>query len=353
MEKQISIIIPTYNMEKYIGRCLDSLLIPEIDQVEVLVVNDGSKDRSSEIAHSYADRYPDSIRVIDKPNGNYGSCINAVLPLCTGRYVKVLDADDTFDTQAFSRFVQCLVEISSDVVLTTFSRVDQEGKKYMTVDFNADQLPWGQSIDLYKSFHNLSHKLMQMHSIAYHRDLFNRFRYFQLEGISYTDTLWSIIPLSRCSSVVFLNISLYQYFVGREGATTQVDQLRKAFNQLFTIAKYLTNSYESFNGNGIQRKLFMRQICNYHRVFYRQMMMIMDSNIANCLKEYDEFLKKNFRDSIYKFVNDTPYSEECRFKIIKSFRHQGYPSNYSVPKLVWFRHAIIFKAKSLLRWPKH
>lgn len=66
-------------MEAYIGKCLDSLLIPEFDQVEVLVVNDGSKDRSSEIAHSYAERYPDSIRVIDKPNGNYGSCINAAL----------------------------------------------------------------------------------------------------------------------------------------------------------------------------------------------------------------------------------------------------------------------------------
>ena len=73
MEKQISIIIPTYNMEAYIGKCLDSLLIPEFDAVEVLVVNDGSKDRSSEIAHSYADRYPGSIRVIDKPNGNSGS----------------------------------------------------------------------------------------------------------------------------------------------------------------------------------------------------------------------------------------------------------------------------------------
>lgn len=104
MEKQISIIIPTYNMEKYIGQCLDSLLIPEFDEVEILVVNDGYKDRSSEIAHSYANRYPDSIRVIDKSNGNYGSCINAALPVATGRYVKILDADDSFDTAEISKF---------------------------------------------------------------------------------------------------------------------------------------------------------------------------------------------------------------------------------------------------------
>jgi len=67
MEKQITIIIPTYNMERYIGKCIESLLIPELNEVEVLVVNDGSRDNSSAIAHNYADRYPDSIKVIDKP----------------------------------------------------------------------------------------------------------------------------------------------------------------------------------------------------------------------------------------------------------------------------------------------
>ena len=75
--KVISIAIPTYNMEQWLNRCLDSVVIPEIiDKVEIIVVNDGSRDRSSEIAHSYADRYPDSVIVIDKENGNYGSCVN-------------------------------------------------------------------------------------------------------------------------------------------------------------------------------------------------------------------------------------------------------------------------------------
>ncbi|MDE5929626.1 MAG: glycosyltransferase family 2 protein, partial [Muribaculaceae bacterium] len=136
MEKQISIIIPTYNMEKYIGKCLDSLLTPEFEQVEVLVVNDGSKDRSSEIAHGYADRYSGSIRVIDKPNGNYGSCINAALPLATGRYVKVLDADDTFDTEAFSELVRMLADIDDDVVVTPFTVVDTDGNILVSQGFD-------------------------------------------------------------------------------------------------------------------------------------------------------------------------------------------------------------------------
>lgn len=87
-------------MEKYLRRCLDSLIIDEdgMKQLEVLVINDGSKDSSSQIAHEYQDKYPDTFRVIDKENGNYGSCINRGLKEATGKYVKVLDADDWFDT---------------------------------------------------------------------------------------------------------------------------------------------------------------------------------------------------------------------------------------------------------------
>lgn len=92
--KILSIIVPSYNMEAYLPKCLGSLEVARelMEQLEVFVVNDGSKDRTSEIAHEFEVRYPGVFRVIDKPNGNYGSCINAALPLCTGVFVKVLDA---------------------------------------------------------------------------------------------------------------------------------------------------------------------------------------------------------------------------------------------------------------------
>ena len=110
MNKILTIIIPTYNMEKYLRRCLDSLIIDEeeMKQLEVLVINDGSKDSSSQIAHEYQDKYPDTFRVIDKENGNYGSCINRGLKEATRKYVKVLDADDSFDTKNFAKLLNVL-----------------------------------------------------------------------------------------------------------------------------------------------------------------------------------------------------------------------------------------------------
>ena len=105
-QKILSIIIPTYNMEKYLPKCLDSLISAKevLCKMEILIINDGSKDASSRIAHEYQSRYPDSIIVIDKENGNYGSCVNRGLKEATGKYIKVLDADDWFLTQNLKRY---------------------------------------------------------------------------------------------------------------------------------------------------------------------------------------------------------------------------------------------------------
>lgn len=113
-------------MDKYLSKCLDSLLIPSIDKLDIIVVNDGSKDRSSEIAHSYVEKYPDSIRVIDKENGNYGSCINATLTTIRGKYVKILDADDSFNTTNFEEFIIQISKINADLVLSNYEKVDEK-----------------------------------------------------------------------------------------------------------------------------------------------------------------------------------------------------------------------------------
>ena len=108
MIKLLTIVIPTYNMEAYLNRCLDSLLVSDeqMQLLEVLVINDGSKDNSSAIAHEYEAKYPNTFRVIDKENGNYGSCVNRGLKEASGKYIKVLDADDWFDTTEFEKYLK-------------------------------------------------------------------------------------------------------------------------------------------------------------------------------------------------------------------------------------------------------
>ena len=108
MNKILSIIVPSYNMEAYLPKCLGSLIIDEqelLQKLDVIVVNDGSKDRTSEIAHEFETKYPGVFRVVDKTNGHYGSCINAGLAVATGTFIKVLDADDYYLTDIFKDYL--------------------------------------------------------------------------------------------------------------------------------------------------------------------------------------------------------------------------------------------------------
>ena len=94
-------------MEQYIEECLQSLVVDNAEELlEVIVVNDGSTDTSSRLAHSFNDKQPNVFKVIDKANGHYGSCINTGLASASGKYVKVLDADDYFNSPDFNDYLK-------------------------------------------------------------------------------------------------------------------------------------------------------------------------------------------------------------------------------------------------------
>lgn len=330
-------------MEKYIGRCLDSLLISEIDQVEVLVVNDGSKDRSSEIAHNYAERYPDSIRVIDKPNGNYGSCINAALPQATGRYVKILDADDTFDAQAFSKLVKELRYIDADVIITPFIQIDNEGNVTKVYE-----IPSNLKERTNLNFHNVAHFIQyegQMHSLTYNVDFLKKLHYIQTEGISYTDLQWSFLPLGMGKTFFLLpNLYVYKYLVGRAGQTVGLE--RKKLHELFGVQKALLNTlYNYANIISVERNSFLEERLA-KTIQYSLILGITSDNVEN----------KKLSVRMIEYIRRFPLKIECRldnpktspyknYKIINHFISSRIPEEYKVPLTV----RLMNKIKSLLK----
>lgn len=128
----LSIIIPSYNMEEYIGNNLKRLVATQhLDKIEIIVVNDGSKDNTSAIAHEYQQQFPQNIIVVDKENAHYGSCINKGLALARGKYFRILDADDFFEPDALDAFVEKLETCDADLVVTlrTEITIDKNGKE--------------------------------------------------------------------------------------------------------------------------------------------------------------------------------------------------------------------------------
>lgn len=251
--KLLSIIIPAYNMEALLPKCLDSLLVRDgtlSDALDVLVVNDGSKDRTSEIAHGYADRYPGIFRVIDKPNGHYGSCINAALPQAAGAYVKILDADDFVDTDAFQSLLEALREETdvadpADAVIADWVSVNPEGVPFTAEPY--DFLPKGKFT--MAEFNRLREGkgFIGIHAICYRRAVFDRFEYRQTEGCCYTDTEWFSIPMAYAERIRYVPLCVTQYLVGRDGQSMDPKIFARDFHVLGKIAFKMIHDYQSLN----------------------------------------------------------------------------------------------------------
>lgn len=334
-------------MEKYIGKCLDSLLIPEFYQVEVLVVNDGSKDRSSEIAHSYADRYPESIRVIDKPNGNYGSCINAALPQATGRYIKILDADDTFDTVAFSSFVIKLPGINDDVIITNHVIVTEDETITETTSFDAI-CKTGVSMSVEDAAGSILGSYIQMHRIAYKRDIFTRFSYHQTEGVSYTDSQWAIVPLAYCSTIHYESLCVYRYLIGREGQTMGGPQLRKYLNNFFTVLSDSVKYYNSYAFSSIGKQQLFKNLTEVHIYVYFKALGTQSADAMSLLCNYDSVLKSECPD-VYDAIGQVQWDDIINFKVFDDIRKKSYPPEYRVPLAQRLRLSLAVKLNRLLK----
>ena len=301
MNKVLSIIIPTYNMEDYLRQCLDSLIIADdlMQQLEVLVINDGSKDQSSAIAHEYSRKHPSTIFVIDKENGNYGSCINRGLKEATGKFIKILDADDSFDSAALAEFINQLRNTNADLVITNFSVVDSEGRTQQEVKYLLGESIF--DISAYKE------KALEMHAITYRKNILDSMEYRQSEGISYTDTEWAILPMTVVNDVKFFNLRLYKYLCGRSGQTVEKDTLAKRSHQLIHIMNGILTKLSSQDIKPNSQTYFDIVIPQKLNYVYSIVLLKGNEWQRRELKKTDLFLKANFSE-YYNFLDAVKYS---------------------------------------------
>lgn len=297
--KRLSIIIPTYNMESLLPRCLESLVAARhAETLDVLVVNDGSKDNSSYIAHQYEDKFPNLIKVIDKPNGNYGSTINAGLSEAKGKYVKVLDSDDWFDTEALDKLLEQLQNIASDVAVTHFTQIGpnkaNEVVRYNTMGY--EPYTYGKVYDLDDVLADGYIRFFLMHSLTYRTDLLKEIEYKQTEGVSYTDTEWATIPIFHAKTICFFDLNVYQYNLDREGQTMDPNVLLKSIPQMEKVNDQLIQYYIANRDKLSQiRSTFMKQFYeNRIRILYKTYLLDMprDKFRTEDFQPFDERLSK-------------------------------------------------------------
>ena len=161
--KTLTIIIPTYNVEKYLKRCIDSILYDTtiLKDIEVIIVNDGSIDNSLQIANKFEKEYPETVIVINKENGGHGSTINAGLKIASGKYFRVVDSDDWVNIDDFSKYVNDLKKLDEDIVLTNYSReLLYTGE---SIKFKYKNLEYNKKYDLNKFNYSFSYSVLFIH----------------------------------------------------------------------------------------------------------------------------------------------------------------------------------------------
>lgn len=288
MEKVLSILIPSYNMEKYLDKCLSSLDIKYKEKLEVIAVNDGSKDKTLEIARKYAERYPDTYKVIDKENGNYGSCINAGLKAAQGKYVKVLDADDYFSKEGFEKYLKELENTDSDLVITNYQIVNEDGevtKKWEPKGLAAHEtLRWE---DVSKNLHESD---FQMHAVTYRKDILTKLNYVQQEGIPYTDQQWMFLPMTEVKKITYIDEYVYNYLVGRTGQTVSTDAYVKNISALKRVASQMMKDKTTFK---IEDPYFEQRMQFILRdIYYVYLIKMNDRSRIEELRELDNNIKE-------------------------------------------------------------
>lgn len=131
MNGKISIIVPVYNVEKYLKQCLDSIIHQTYNNIEIICVNDGSTDHSLDILKSYA--YDDRIKIVEKTNGGLSDARNAGLKHVTGEYIMFVDSDDWIDVETCEKSIEKMIQYDVDVVMWSYTREygDKSLKKYI------------------------------------------------------------------------------------------------------------------------------------------------------------------------------------------------------------------------------
>lgn len=268
----LSVLVPAYNSADFLGRGVNSLLGHKMtDLIEILVVNDGSKDETLKVAKELSKNHP-ALRVIDKENGGHGSTINVGIKEARGKYFRVMDADDYFDTEAFEVFLQRLKNETADIVLTDYSE-DLVQKNQIVAVRKYDNLIKNQTLDLGKmtnekaGFRDLGPLLS---TTTCKTSLLKKANFKIDEKCFYVDMEYNFLVYLSAKTLVYYPIDVYRYVQEREQQSINVKNMAKNYLQHEKVCLRLLAEYEAHkNSIGEGKRTYLRDrlvagMCDSH-----------------------------------------------------------------------------------------
>ena len=272
---KISVIIPVYNVEKFLNRCIESVINQDFTEIEIIMVNDGSTDKSGKICKRYANE-DGRIKFFSKENGGLSSAINYGLDKATGKYIYFLDSDDFLHKNAFSEMVRIMEQTKTDIVSTNLRLVSENPELNIENDY----------VNAY--FEVATNKVFFLQNISNHacgklykRNLFEGIRY--PEGRNYEDISTTYRLYKKANKIAYSKDSLY-FYRQRNNAITQTIT-KKNINDLLLAYKDVKS--DLFNTN---------ELYNYYLL---TILYILYSRALRMSKK-----EKIYAKQMVKYIND-------------------------------------------------
>lgn len=287
----LSISIAAYNVSAYLAEALESCLCQHAGELEVIVVNDGSTDNTLEIARGFERERPDVFKVIDKPNGGYGSTINAAIEVAAGKYFRYLDGDDWFDAEMLDSYLELLGGCGEDAVYTPYARVyEADGRLELRDDLrDFDEGSYGMA-DLQDAPH------LAACSLAYRTDLLRDMQFRMTERCFYTDVEYAVLPFAYVKALYVSKLPLYRYRIGREGQSVSLEGIARHYEDIVRVRARLLCEIrdDSLDASSFLRRCLAFECASVYRLLT---MIPPDRERKVALRKFDSDLRK--RDSLY------------------------------------------------------
>lgn len=306
--KYLSVAIPCYNSMDYMANAIESILICK-DDVEIIIVNDGSKDRTDEIGREYAQKYPDTIKYVYQENGGHGEAVNTGLKNATGIYFKVLDSDDWFDKSALVKVVETLKDLYNkgenlDMMIANYVYEKPSANKSSVIRYT-NALPTNKVFRWYNVKYFYPQQNLLMHSVIYRTQLLRNCNLQLPKHTFYVDNLFVYQPLPYVNTLYYLDVDLYRYFIGREDQSVNEKVMISRIDQQIKVNKLMIDCCDIMSLKS--RKLRNYMIKYLTMITTVSTVLLIKSGTKENQKKKDElwYYLRTTKPELYKAVKHT------------------------------------------------
>lgn len=319
MKKTLTVSIAAYNAEDYLMDALDSLVRSElIEQIEVIIVDDGSKDTTLDIAMEYQKQYPTSIKIIEKENGGWGSTINQSIKQAEGKYFKQLDADDLFWTSDLTKLVKDLEKEKADIIITSYETFDHDTKKRMSFHNNMNMQMYKYNY-LYQINELPKENNIDMHSITVKTSILKENNVQLLEKCFYTDVEFVIKSISNAETFIIYDYLIYRYRLNRDGQSMSLQGIRNHINDHIKALNENMEYVECQKNNKAYIQLHLRIQSMVCMQYYFFLCLEGSKEDEKKVREFDLNLKKKYPQyymNVGKRIKLLRFSHFCLYPIM-------------------------------------